>query len=76
LGNSHREFALNTGHLTPALLHEELANLRELKGDLPRITVVHMDPMLEKEIAGEIAAVAQTLNTPITLAYEGMPLHI
>jgi hypothetical protein len=35
-----------------------------------------MNPNLEKEIAAEVAAVARALNNPITLAYEGMQLHL
>ena len=74
--NSYEEFATNTGHLTPSLLNEELIEFRELKGYLPRIIVVHMDPTLEKEIEEEVAVVAESLNTLITVAHEGMQLHI
>jgi len=74
--NSYEEFATNTGHLTPSLLNEELIKFRELKGYLPRIIVVHMDPTLEKEIEEEVAVVAESLNTLITVAHEGMQLHI
>jgi len=35
-----------------------------------------MNPDLETEIAGEIAAVAKDLDNPITLGYEGMRLHL
>ena len=72
----YEELATNSGHLTPSLLSHELTSFQELKGYLPRVVVVHMNPRLEKEIESEIAAVAQTLNNPITLAYEGMQLHL
>jgi hypothetical protein len=35
-----------------------------------------MNPDLEKEIAGEIAAVAKALDNPITPGYEGMRLRL
>jgi len=74
--NRYEEFAVNSGHLTPNLLSDELTKFRELKGCLPQITIVHMDPALEQEIEEEIAVVAESLNTSITIAHEGMQLHI
>ena len=35
-----------------------------------------MNPGLEAEIKAEIAVVAEELNNPITLGYEGMQLHL
>ena len=72
----YEEFALRTGHLTPSLLKPELISFRELKGYLPGVVVVHMDPGLEKEIKAEIAVVAEALGSSISLAYEGMQLHL
>ena len=74
--NQYEEFAWESGHLTPSLLKQELISFRELKGYLPQVVVVHMSPELEKEIEGEIAAVAAALNNSISLAYEGMQLHL
>jgi len=74
--NRYDEFARKTGHLTPALLYEELVKFRELKGYLPRIITVHMNPSLEKEIKEEAVVVAKALNTTITLAHEDMRLTI
>ena len=70
--NKYEKFAGETGHLTPSLLKQELASFRKIKGYLPRVITIHMNPMLEKEIEAEIAAVSQDLNGQITLAYEGM----
>jgi len=64
------------GHLTPSLLKQELATFREIKDYLPQVVVVHMSPGLEAEIEAELAAVAEDLNSPITLGYEGMQLHL
>jgi ribonuclease BN (tRNA processing enzyme) len=66
----------NGGHLTPTLLKQELTTFRELKGYLPQVITVHMSPGLEAEIGAEIATVAAELNSPITLAYEGMLIHL
>ena len=74
--NRYEEFAWESGHLTPSLLKQELISFRELKDYLPQVVVVHMSPELEKEIEGEIAAVAASLNNSISLAYEGMHLHL
>ena len=69
-------FARESGHLTPNLLKQELTTFQELKGYLPQVVVVHMNPYLEKEIEAEIAAVAKAINNSINLGYEGMQLHL
>jgi len=74
--NRYEEFARRSGHLTPSLLEQELNRFRELKGYLPQVVTVHMNPMQEKEIEAEIAEVARSLNSPITLGYEGMRIHL
>jgi len=71
-----KEPAGNGGHLTPTLLKQELIIFRELKGYLPRVVTVHMSPGLEAEIEAEITTVAAELNSSITLAYEGMLIHL
>ena len=74
--NRYEEFARQVGHLTPRLLKPELDSFRELKGYLPQVIAVHMNPMREKEIEAEISEVAVSLNNPITLAHEGMVLSL
>jgi len=74
--NRYNESAKESGHLTPSLLKQELIIFQEVKGYLPQVVVVHMTPTLEKEIEAEIAVVAKALNNSITLAYEGMQLHL
>ncbi len=69
-------FYKKRGHLTPGLLKQELTIFRELKGYLPQVVVVHLNPALEKEIETEIAAVAKDLNHPISVGYEGMQLRL
>ncbi len=74
--NSHERFAIQSGHLTPSLLKQELINFRDVNGYLPPVVAVHMNPRLEKEIEAETEAIARDLNTSITLAYEGMQLYL
>ena len=74
--NGYEEFCREVGHLTPGLLKQELVIFRELKGYLPRVVAVHMNPGLEEEIEIEIAAVAKELDNPIILGYEGMELYL
>ncbi len=74
--NQYEDFAHQSGHLTPSLLKAELVRFQEIKGYLPQTVLVHMNPRLEKEIAAEISAVAASLGSPITLAYEGMQISL
>jgi len=74
--NRYEESTQKAGHLTPSLLKQELISFRELKGYLPTVVVVHMNPRLEKEIEAEIATVAKALDSSINLAYEGMQFRL
>jgi ribonuclease BN (tRNA processing enzyme) len=74
--NRYEEFAHRSGHLTPDLLRRELESFRDVKGYLPQVVLVHMNPLDEKEIEAEIAVVARALNTPIQLGYEGMRINL
>ena len=76
LPNVYEEFAKETGHLTPNLLKQELIILQEQNGYLPQLIAAHMDSGLEPKIEEEIASVAEALNISITLAQEGMLIHI
>jgi len=70
------EWAIRAGHLTPALLKQELASFQKVKGYLPRVVAIHMNPSLEEEIAAEIEPVAKELGCSITLAREGMQISV
>jgi len=74
--NRFEELYRKRGHLTPSLLKQELASFRELKGYLPQVVVVHINPGLEEETRAEIADVAEDLNHPISVGYEGMQLNL
>ncbi len=71
-----QDFAIKTGHLTPRLLGEELVCLREIKGSIPRVIVVHSDPDLESTIRSEIAEISGILKIQIEMAYEGMQIVV
>ncbi|MBM4433389.1 MAG: MBL fold metallo-hydrolase [Chloroflexi bacterium] len=74
--NKYETFFKEAGHLSPNLLKQELVSFRQLKGYLPQVILVHMSPYFEKEIKSEASALAEELNSPITLAHEGMRLHL
>ncbi len=74
--NRYEDFCLRTGHLTPNLLEQELSCFRELKGYLPPIIAIHMNPDQDKEIEAEIAAIAKSSDCPVSLAYEGMRIQL
>jgi len=74
--NRYEEFGRRMLHLTPNLLKEELIAFQKLKGYLPPVVLVHMNPRQEKEIEAEIAVLAKELDISITLAYEGMLLQL
>ena len=74
--DSYEESARELLHLTPNLLKQELDRFQEIKGYLPQVWLVHMNPAQEKEIETEIAALAKSLNYPVRLAREGMTLNL
>lgn len=76
LDNKHEDIAPRQGHLTPGLLKRELISFREIKGYLPRVVLVHMNPELEKDIRAETAKVAKELNASIEPGYEGMKVEV
>ncbi len=74
--NKYDDFARDAGHLTPALLREELESFIEINGYLPQVITVHMNPLDEKGIRGELAMIAKSLNTHIRTAREGMRIDL
>lgn len=74
--NKYEKFFKEAGHLSPNLLKQELISFRKLHGYLPQVVLVHMSPFFEKEIKSEASALAEELESPITLAHEGMRLHL
>jgi hypothetical protein len=76
LDNKREDIAPRQGHLTPGLLKKELISFREIKGYLPRVVLVHMNPELEENIRAETAEVAKELNASIEPGFEGMKVEI
>ncbi len=76
LSNRHEEQARNSRHLTPALLKDELVSFQKVRGYLPKVVTVHMNPFVEEEIEAEIKDVASALNSIIIPGYEGMQIEI
>jgi len=76
LDDSRNDIAPRQGHLTPSLLKQELISFREIKGYIPRVVLVHMNPELEKDIRAETAQVEKELNASIEAGYEGMKIEI
>ena len=74
--NKYDASAREHGHLTPALLQKELESFRQLKGYLPQVVVMHVNPLDEKDIKAEIAAVEKALKIKIRFAREGMKISI
>jgi len=74
--NRYMQFGREKGHLTPGLLKEELLDFQKVKGYLPDVVAVHMNPGLEFEIEAELAVIAEELGNSINLAYEGMKIEL
>jgi ribonuclease BN (tRNA processing enzyme) len=71
------EAAMNhSGHLTPALLHQEMEGFRRTRGYLPRVYAVHLNAAAEAEIRSELDEVQQSLGIPIQMACEGMQIEV
>jgi phosphoribosyl 1,2-cyclic phosphodiesterase len=70
--NEYEDWLKKAGHLCPRLLKEEITQFRRLKGDIPRIIVIHIGNPYEQEIKEEVAQVARELEADISLGYEGM----
>jgi phosphoribosyl 1,2-cyclic phosphodiesterase len=76
LPNAQESYAHVTGHLTPASLQKELVSLKTIKGYLPRVVLVHLDPLIEDQLKKEITAVEKALKIKITFSHEGMDIRV
>ncbi len=71
-----QEAMRNNGHMTPNLLRQELTSFRQIRGYLPRVICVHMNPANEEEIRSEILPMADALGISVELAHEGMLVEV
>ena len=69
--NRLEKTAWDAGHLCPKLLKKELASFHQVKGYLPRVILIHMNPRLEGEIRDEVKEVSEELAISIEMAKEG-----
>jgi hypothetical protein len=74
--NKEGEFAQKAGHLTPALLQQELDSFKSIHHYLPRVVLMHVNPFQEKQIKAELLKVEKALKIKITLACEGMRMRV
>jgi ribonuclease BN (tRNA processing enzyme) len=74
--NDNEQGPRKAGHLSPFLLFKELESFRKIKGHLPQVVLVHLDPLVEKEIKAEIREVEKALSIKIHFGREGMKIKI
>jgi cAMP phosphodiesterase len=74
--NRMGQMADGAGHLTPEFLMLELREFARVKGYLPRVVVIHLNPTFEGEIAREIKQVSEELGASISLGHEGMRIDV
>ena len=75
-GNENEDFALQIGHLTPALLEEALMDFRKVHGYLPQVIVAHMNPIWEDAVRREIAELGGRLGIEISISHADMTLEL
>ena len=61
---------------SPSLLKKELLELKNVNGNYPKISLIHLSPKFEKEIRKEVKDVSNELNIPIEIASEGEVITI
>ncbi len=68
--------AKDGGHLTPALLRDELAIARERGYPVPPVLAVHMNPQLQEQIEAELRQVAEELGVEVLIGGEDQTFHL
>ena len=66
------DLAKTTGHLTPAVLGEQLRSAVAADIEPPKIVAVHLSPYHQDELAAELSALSQEMGLQLDLGYEGM----
>ncbi len=74
--NRLENIARDAGHLSPEMLKTELSAFKRIKGYLPMVTLIHLSPQFEPEIAEETKKIAEELGLLIHIASEGEELII
>jgi ribonuclease BN (tRNA processing enzyme) len=76
LPDEKERFALETGHMTPVLLQKELASFKSIKGYLPEVVLLHLDPYIETQMKTEIGPVEKALGIKMLFSCEGMVVKV
>ncbi len=74
--NTGVEDASRNGHMTPALLHGEVARIVARSGWTPRVIVIHRNPAHDRQIAHEIDALSAETGWDITLGEADMTVTV
>jgi len=73
--NKMEETAKNSNHLVPKTLEKELQNFNKIKGYYPKVLLIHLTPMFEKEIKKEVKEVEKNLKISIDVVSEGEEIN-
>lgn len=76
MASRHQKAAERTGHLTPATLTQELESFRSVKGYLPRVALMHLNPPDEARVREEALTAGKRLGVKFTFCREGMTLTV
>ncbi|MCY4576160.1 MAG: MBL fold metallo-hydrolase [Chloroflexi bacterium] len=68
--------ASRNGHMAPALLHREIADIVDESGWTPRVIVVHRNPAHDRQIAHEVDILCSETGWDITLGAADMILTV
>ena len=68
--------ALESGHLCPEMLRDELTGFQKSKGYLPKVFITHIMPEFEPEIREEATLIAKEMVFPLNIPSEGDELQV
>ncbi|MFC1901027.1 MBL fold metallo-hydrolase [Chloroflexota bacterium] len=74
--NRFSSIALESGHLCPKMLGDELIEFQKVNKYIPRVSAIHMMPEFESEIREEATRIAKELAFPINIPSEGDELRV
>ncbi len=74
--NVEADVAAQHGHLCPIFLQESLEVYRARQGYIPRVILVHVNPLHEERIQLEVDEVARRLHAAIEIGRENMLLTV
>jgi cAMP phosphodiesterase len=69
--NKMEEIAINSKHLCPKLLKEELLEFYRIKDYFPEVFLLHLNPNYESEILKEINDLSKNMNIKININCQG-----